>query len=434
VLLQKPTPTQSITSTQVMNWPMQATELKPALQLVLGIARADMGVLLLHDEAGGTLRPFISHNMTDAQCATFGMHKPDVGPFGQAMAEHRRVRVRDAWLDGDEMRDIARAIGFRHLEILPVFRRDGRPLGAIGMIFRRKHGSPRRAGILEDFWADVVALAISHAQARVEAERASERTTRTSEAKIQFLARMSHELRTPLQSISGYVDLLRAGSTEPLTASQDRMLSRIAESERILVHVIDDVITFARLEAGHVSYSVGPVSVEEALGVTEAVVSPLALDNKVRLEVAPIPPGIVVAADGDKLKQILVNLTANAIKFTGANGTVTLSCRADEVSVWFEVKDTGPGIDREKLRDIFEPYVQLGAPVVDRFGGSGLGLTISREFAAGMSGDITATSDVGRGSTFIVRLPREHVTAAETPATAAKRPPRRRRIDQFPAV
>jgi signal transduction histidine kinase len=434
VLLQKPTPTTTITSTHVSTWPMQATELKPALQLVLAIARADMGVLLLHDEAGGTLRPFISHNMTDAQCATFGMHKPDAGAFGLAMNEHRRVRVRDAWLNDDGLRDVARAIGFRHIEILPVFRRNGGMLGAIGMIYRRKHGSPRRAGQLEDFWADVVGLAISEAEGRVEAERTSERTAKTSEAKIQFLARMSHELRTPLQSISGYVDLLRAGSAEPVTPAQDRMLSRIAESERILVHVIDDVITFARLEAGHVSYMIGAVSAYDALRVTEAVVSPLALDNKVRLEVVPPPPGVIVSADDDKLKQILVNLAANAIKFTGAHGSVTLSCRADESFVWFDVTDTGPGIDREKLCDIFEPYVQLGAPVVDRFGGSGLGLTISREFAAGMSGDLSATSAVGRGSTFTVRLPRAHSTPVGTSAAAVKRTPRRRRIDQFPAV
>src|SRR4051812_18220106 len=191
---------------------MQATELKPALQLVLAIARADMGVLLLHDEAGGTLRPLVAHNMTDAQCAMFGSHSPAVGPFALAMSEHRRVRVRDAWREAETLRDAARSIGFRHIEILPVFQRDGRVLGALGMIFRGSHGSPRRADKLETFWADVVSLALSHAQARLEAESAQERTERTSEAKIQFLARMSHELRTPLQSISGYVDLLRAGT------------------------------------------------------------------------------------------------------------------------------------------------------------------------------------------------------------------------------
>lgn len=415
-------------------WPVQANELKPALELVLAIARADMGVLLLHDETVGSLRPVIAHNMTDAQFAMFGSYSAADGPFAVAMSEHRRVRVRNAWGGSETLRDAARSIGFRHIEILPFFQRDGRSLGALGMIFRGNHGSPRRADKLEGFWADVVSLALSHAQARLDAESAQERTERTSEAKIQFLARMSHELRTPLQSISGYVDLLRAGTPEQLTPAQDRMLARIAESERILVHVIDDVITFARLEAGHVAYSVGPVSAAEALRVTEAVVSPLAIDHKVRLELSPCPSDIVVLADGDKLKQILVNLMANAIKFTGANGTVTLSCRANDESVYFEVKDTGPGIERDKLRDIFEPYVQLGAPVVDRFGGSGLGLTISREFATGMSGELSATSDVGHGSTFTVRLPRTHgpVPARETNTTT--RTPRRRRIDQTPAV
>lgn len=417
-------------------WPVQANELKPALQLVLAIARADMGVLLLHDETAGTLQPVVAHNMTEAQCQQFGTHRPGVGPFGQALAEHRRIHVHDAWSEGDGLRDIARAVGFRHLEILPFYRRDGRVLGALAMIFRTAHGSPRKAYKLEDFWADVVALALSNAQGRLEAERQRERVIKTSEAKIQFLARMSHELRTPLQSISGYVDLLRSGTPQPLTPAQDRMLARIAESERILVHVIDDVITFARLEAGHISYSLGPVSAEEALHVAEAVVSPLALDHNVRLEVTPCPPGIVVRADGDKLKQILVNLTANAIKFTGAKGTVQLSCHADEQCAWFEVTDNGPGIAREKLRDIFEPYVQLGAPVVDRFGGSGLGLTISREFACGMAGELTAKSDVGRGSTFTVRLPRDHgqIPVQAVPATATARSPRGRRVDIPPSA
>ena len=434
VSLQKPTLTEPVPSPSLAGWPIQANELKPALELAIAIARADAGVLLLHDDAGGLLRPFIAHNMTDLQCAQFGQHKAGTGPFGQAMSEHRRVRVRNAWTNGDGLQEIARSIGFRHLEILPFFRRDGHVLGALGMIYRTKHGSPRRAAKLESFWADVMALALSNAQARLEAERAQERTMRTSEAKIQFLARMSHELRTPLQSISGYVDLLRAGANEPLTPSQDRMLARIAESERILVHVVDDVITFARLEAGHVSYNLGPVLAEEALRVTEAVASPLAIDNDVRLEIIACPAGLVVTADGDKLKQILVNLLANAIKFTGPRGTVTVSCRADDEWVWFEVKDTGPGIARDKLRDIFEPYVQVGVPVVDRFGGSGLGLTISREFASGMSGELTATSDVGRGSTFTVRLPRHRGPVPATPPESIKQTPRRRRIDRFPAA
>jgi len=193
-----------------------------------------------------------------------------------------------------------------------------------------------------------------------------------------------------------------------LTAAQTRLLNRVRDSEEILVHVIDDLITFSRLEAGHVAYHLGPVMAQEALRVTEAVVSPLANDRGVLLEVEQCPPGLAVAADADKLKQVLVNLAANAVKFTNRGGTVRLSCRADSDSVNFDVADNGPGIAPEKLRDIFEPYVQLGTPLLDRFGGSGLGLAISREFAAGMHGQLTVASIVGRGSVFTLRLSVAH--------------------------
>ena len=237
-----------------------------------------------------------------------------------------------------------------------------------------------------------------------------------SKAKSQFFARMSHELRTPLQSITGYVDLLRAGTAEPIKPAQAKMLSRIAESERLLVHVIDDLITFARLEAGHVTYNIRSVSARDALSATEAVATPLAADHHVTLDVTSCSDGIIVRADGDKLKQILVNLTANAIKFTKAGGSVAVSCHVDADSVTFDVADTGAGIAAEKLRDIFEPYVQLDAPVVDSYGGSGRGLAISREFAAAMAGSLTVKSEIGHGSVFTLRLPRDRgPRAAETP-------------------
>jgi signal transduction histidine kinase len=254
----------------------------------------------------------------------------------------------------------------------------------------------------------------------VEAERARESAEQVGRARIQFFARMSHELRTPLQSIAGYIDLLRVGSAEPLTPAQARLLGRVRDSEEILVHVIDDLITFSRLEAGHIVYHVGPVLAQEALRVTEAVVSPLASDRGVHLEIADCPAGIIVAADSDKLKQVLVNLAANAVKFTSRGGTVRLSCRSEPDGVSFDVADNGPGIDGDKLREIFEPYVQLGTPLLDRFGGSGLGLAISREFAAGMHGQLTVASTVGRGSVFTLRLPRATVDAGIAETTSAR--------------
>jgi signal transduction histidine kinase len=402
-------------------WPLEPRELEPALELVTDLGHADMGILMLYDEQAEMLRPVLTHGMSDAQSALFGSHQAGSGPFAVAKAEHRRVRVRNAW-DGEEvLRDAARRLGFRAAEILPVFRRDGGFLGALVMIYRSRHATRRRAAKLQAHCADVLACALTEACRRFDAEGARDRLARSSGAKIQFFARMSHELRTPLQSISGYVDLLRADTTEPLTVAQTRMLSRIAENERILVHIIDDLITFSRLEAGHVTYNIGPVAAQEALRVTEDVVSPLAMERGVHLDVKRCPPGLLVTADSDKLKQILVNLAANALKFTASGGTVGLSCRYDAESVLFDVSDTGTGIARDKLRDIFEPYMQLDSPIVDQLGGFGLGLAISREFASGMAGTLSVTSDVGHGSVFTLRLPRSHETVdSTTPTIAAK--------------
>ena len=151
----------------------------------------------------------------------------------------------------------------------------------------------------------------------------------------------------------------------------------------------------------------------------EAIVAPLAIDRGVKLEVTPCEPDLTVHADADKVKQVLVNLAANAVKFTSRDGTVRLSCRVESESVSFDVEDTGAGIPADRLGDIFEPYVQLGAPLHDRYGGTGLGLAISHEFATGMRGKLTVASTVGRGSVFTLQLPREGCQ----PARAMERPP-----------
>ena len=387
-------------------WPLPATELKPALELTLALAHADMTVLLLHDDTAGALFPAAGHGLSEAQCALIGTHRPGVGPFGQALSEHRRVVVEDAWQGSESLAQVAQSLGFRALEVEPLFGTDGQAVGALAVMFRRVRGSSRRVAPLVAHCGRLGASAVLHARRRVEAERARDNAEQVGRAKIQFLARMSHELRTPLQSIAGYTELLRVGAATPLSPAQSRLLDRVRDNEQILVHVIDDLITFARLEAGHITYHIGPVPAAEALRVTEAVVSPLASDRGVKLEIGECPPETLVAADADKLKQVLVNLAANAVKFTGRGGVVRLVCRAEEKSLCFDVIDNGPGIAAEQLRDIFEPYVQVGTPLLDRFGGTGLGLAISREFAAGMRGQLSVDSAVGRGSVFTLRLPR----------------------------
>src|SRR4051812_3511277 len=209
------------------DWPLDVTELQPALELVLALSRADMGILMLHDDGEGALFPVLGCGLDETKYELFGSPRPGVGAFGRAIKDHQFVRIRNVLAETDGLVDAARGLGFCCAEVLPFFRNDGGNLGAFGMLFRTKRGSPRRAAKLEHFCADVVASAISHASAQLQAERIRERMVRATDAKIQFLAKMSHELRAPLQSIAGYIELLRVESGQALTAEQDRMLARI---------------------------------------------------------------------------------------------------------------------------------------------------------------------------------------------------------------
>ena len=380
---------------------MPAEELKPALELALELEHGDMGVLMLHDDSIGAVRPALGIGLNEDQFAAIGPHHPGVGPIGRAVLTHRRVTVRDAWRDASAMPDLAHRVGYRGIDIVPLFAFDGHTVGAIAVMFRRGRGN-RRHKHLVDHCGRLLACALTQAEQRWMSEQARDSAESIGRAKVQFLARMSHELRTPLQSIAGYLDLLRMDTSDPLTPSQMRHIERMAAAEQILVHVINDLSTFSQLEAGHVVYRLGPTSADEAMSAAEAVVSPLAVARGVRLSALSTLDGIVVHGDADKVKQVLVNLTANAVKFTQRGGRVTLGCRHDQRFAYFDVADTGPGIAADRLASIFEPYVQLGTST---FGGSGLGLAICREFAAGMHGELTVRSIVGRGSIFTLRLP-----------------------------
>jgi signal transduction histidine kinase len=386
-------------------WPLDQKELQPALHLVVALARADMGILMLHDEASDKLIPVVGHGLSAAQCALFEAHKPTDGPFAAAMAQHRRVRLRNAWNDSTTFRDVARAVGFRHVEVLPFFRPDGTVLGAFAIIYRTRHGSRRSAVRLESYCADVMAVTLSHAHARLQAEEARKRTAIDAQSKVNFFARLSHELRTPLQSILGYVDLLRTGVSGPVGESQVKMLARISEGARLIVRIVDDLLTFSRLEAGHEVFRVSAVPAARSMRAVEAIVSPLAEERGISLKVETPSNDVLVKADEDKLKQILLNLSANAVKHTSSGGQVRLSCSPNGESIRFDVEDDGTGIPLDKLGEIFGPYVQLAASPTHGFGGSGLGLAISREYAAGMDGSLSVSSEVGRGSVFSLTLP-----------------------------
>jgi signal transduction histidine kinase len=235
--------------------------------------------------------------------------------------------------------------------------------------------------------------------------RARERAEVANRAKSAFLATMSHELRTPLNAIAGYVDLLDVEVAGGLTPQQKDFLGRIKHAQRHLLGLIDNVLNFAKMEAGHTDLRTGYVDVEAAVAEVESM---MAADFAVRgLDYSRAGGAPAVArADPEKLRQILLNLLGNAAKFTHPGGRLDLHWNGDRTMIRIHVSDTGVGIPADQLDAIFEPFVQADGELTRTTHGTGLGLAISRQLARAMGGDVTVTSEPKRGSTFTLALPR----------------------------
>ena len=234
--------------------------------------------------------------------------------------------------------------------------------------------------------------------------------TEANRVKGQFLAHMSHELRTPLNAIAGYAQLLQMGVHGAVNEAQADALARIQRSQRHLLSLINDVLNFAKLEAGHVSYDIEAVPVARALANLEVLVAPQIAGKSLRYQCADVAPDLAVSADAEKLQQIMLNLLSNAIKFTDPGGQVNVAVTDAGEWVSINVTDSGVGIPADRFGAIFEPFVQLGRSMSGGTAtgqeGTGLGLAISRDLARAMHGDLTVRSSVGEGSSFELRLPR----------------------------
>ncbi|MBA2685078.1 MAG: CHASE3 domain-containing protein [Gemmatimonadaceae bacterium] len=233
--------------------------------------------------------------------------------------------------------------------------------------------------------------------ARLEAEAASR-------AKSEFLAVMSHELRTPLSAIIGYEELLFDGITGPVNENQRTQLGRIKASATHLLSLIDEVLTLSRVEAGREVTRLERISVFAAMQEASAFALPLASEKGIVLDVVRVPKDVEVWADEMKLRQILLNLLTNAIKFTDA-GSVTLQSRSHGDSVEIIVRDTGIGIAPADHDRVFDIFWQVEQKSTRRVGGTGLGLSVSRRLARLMNGELTVASSLDEGSTFTLRLP-----------------------------
>ena len=309
--------------------------------------------------------------------------------------------------------EINRRDGLRELAMLgvPLPGPNG-PIGALLLI--RNRTTPfleRHQAILETF-ADQAVIAIQNSQLFHELEEKTEELEIASRHKSEFLANMSHELRTPLNAIIGYAELLEEEATD--LGDEDYLpdLARIQSAGQHLLTLISGILDLSKIEAGRMSLFLEDIDIEKLVAEAQAIVAPAVEKNR-NTFVVECPENIgTMYADVVRVRQVLFNLLSNAAKFT-EDGTVTLRAARDGENVTFAIQDTGIGMTREQVDKLFEAFSQASIETSRKYGGTGLGLALSRDFCRMMGGDITVESEEGTGSTFTITLPARVVLSEE---------------------
>jgi signal transduction histidine kinase len=304
--------------------------------------------------------------------------------------------------DADHLQ-LLRSLTIHSAMVVPMKAR-GSTIGALTLISARP-----------DLEYDAESLALAGQLARrsamaVDNARLYRAALAANEAKANFLATMSHELRTPLTAIIGYEELLAEGISGAVTDAQKQQLNRIKISATHLLSLIDEILLYARVEAGRESVRIEPVVVKGVVDDAIAFVTPMAADRHLVVRSEPIDPSVMFRTDVGKLRQMLLNLLSNAVKFTHRGEIVVrVSERGDSMA--FAVQDTGIGIDREDLAHVFDPFWQVEQTTTRKIGGSGLGLSVTQRLARLLGGDVEAISEPFVGSTFTIVLPKEPVSS-----------------------
>ena len=405
---------------RVLAAPLTPDEVLAKLAHVPVPAFADLCIVYRLSADGAAHRVASSHvdpwhqQYIDALERSYPVRLDSDSAVAQVLRSRESLLVRDVEPDqlyapDEEYRRIAAALDLTSLIVVPLMAR-GRPQGAlvIAMASAAAGGSGRRFDD-DDLQAaeslgGLGALALDNVFLLRDAQHARREAEAANRAKSAFLAAMSHELRTPLNAIAGYVELLELELRGPVTEEQRIDLARIRRSQQHLTGLIDDVLNFVRAETGHLRFDIEDVPLATVVQRVEELVLPQLQRKGVRFVRGAFDPTLTVRADAEKLRQVLLNLLTNAIKFTPSQGEISLGVADDERTVRVAVRDTGVGIPTDMLQAIFEPFVQVGRYSNAPAEGVGLGLAISRDFARRMGGDIVVDSELGAGSTFTVTL------------------------------
>jgi signal transduction histidine kinase len=369
---------------------------------------ADWAVVFCTDERGHPEKVEVAHRdgVRDAPArelkALLSGHD-GVHPIVEAInsSRPRRVDRVDAQVLGRLCRDsreaeLVRELGAGALLILPMRARD-KQIG--GLVLVRTDSAHAFDGDDEALAEDIAArgaLALDNA-------KLYEQVTKADRARSDLLAVVSHDLRTPLTAIIGYADLLAMGVPHPLPPESATQVERIRKSAQHLMYLMNELLTFTRLDAGHETLRLSDVDVRDVVREVATLVEPAAAARGLRLETS-LPPGPVpLRTDPDKLRQVLLNLAGNAVKYTPAGSVrVRLSARHDGAVL--QVDDTGVGISQENLAKIYDPFWQVDPSQRSKDGGTGLGLSIVQRMVRLLHGRVEVTSRLGEGTTFTLTV------------------------------
>jgi signal transduction histidine kinase len=359
---------------------------------------------------GDLLRYVASHNFTRKvlyDILRSYPKRPDRSlAAGRAILDGKTAHVPDMLADPDYAHDLALAGNWRATVAVPMLRH-GRPIGAISVgKAEAEPFSDRQMQLLTTF-ADQAVITVENVGLFDEIQEKSRQLAEASQHKSQFLANMSHELRTPLNAIIGVSEMLREDAD---AAKQDlEPLDRVLGAGRHLLALINDILDLSKIEAGRMELHLETFPLVPLIKDVAKTIEPMATKNGNRLVIDHPADLGTIHADQTRFRQSLLNLASNANKFT-EKGTVTIAVHHGQENgrdwITISVSDTGIGMTAEQMGKLFQEFSQASSSTASKYGGTGLGLVISKRFCQMMGGDITVESEPGRGSTFTIRLPR----------------------------
>ena len=329
------------------------------------------------------------------------------GVMGRAAETREPIQISDIAAPGvyqSRLRDILLKAGYRALLSVPLLRED-QIIGSLSLNRKAPGEFPAEVVELLKTFATQSALALENARLFQELEEKSRQLEVADRHKSEFLANMSHELRTPLNAVIGFSEVLIERMFGEVNAKQEEYLQDILASGRHLLSLINDILDLSKIEAGRMELELADFHLPQAIDNAVTLVRERAMRRGITLEVAVDDRLGALRGDERKVKQVLLNLLANAIKFTPEGGRVQVRAAVANGVAEIAVSDTGVGIAAEDQEAVFEEFRQVGTDYAKKHEGTGLGLTLSRKFVELHGGKIWVKSQVGQGSTFTFTLP-----------------------------